>query len=118
QRTIASTGSDLWLFSGCVMDAWQRAVHADTAAVLSAAGYGVTMSRSTGCCGALAEHGGLTDLARRQAGATIGSMPGDQPILVDSAGCGAMLKDYGRLMGTDDARAFSARVFDANEWLP
>ena len=41
----------------------------------------------------------------------------DRPILVDAAGCGASLKDYGHLLGTDEARAFSARVFDVHEWL-
>jgi glycolate oxidase iron-sulfur subunit len=44
-------------------------------------------------------------------------MPGDQPILVDSAGCGAALKDYGHLLGTPDAARFAARVFDIHEWL-
>lgn len=117
RHAIPSTGSDLWLFSGCVMDAWQRSVHADASAVLTAAGFGVTMSPSTGCCGALAEHGGLTDLAHRQAAAIMQTMPGDQPILVDSAGCGAMLKDYGRVIDTDEAQQFSARVFDVHEWL-
>ena len=38
-------------------------------------------------------------------------------IVVDSAGCGAAMKDYGRLLDTDTARAFSARVRDFSEWL-
>ena len=38
-------------------------------------------------------------------------------ILVDSAGCGAEMKDYGRLLGTPAAEAFSRRVFDIHEWL-
>jgi glycolate oxidase iron-sulfur subunit len=45
------------------------------------------------------------------------SMPGDPPVLVDSAGCGAALKDYGDLLGTPEAEAFSARVYDVHEWL-
>ena len=53
------------------------------------------------------------DLAER----TMASMPGAAPILVDSAGCGAAMKEYGRLVGTPEAEAFSARVFDANEFL-
>jgi glycolate oxidase iron-sulfur subunit len=44
-------------------------------------------------------------------------MPGVAPILVDSAGCGAQLKDYGHLLGTEEAAAFSARVQDVHEWL-
>jgi glycolate oxidase iron-sulfur subunit len=45
------------------------------------------------------------------------SMPGTAPIVVDSAGCGAALKDYGHLLGTSEAVAFSKRVFDVHEWL-
>ncbi len=44
-------------------------------------------------------------------------MPGEAPILVDSAGCGAALKDYGHLVGTAEAARFAARVFDVQEWL-
>jgi glycolate oxidase iron-sulfur subunit len=47
----------------------------------------------------------------------IAACPGDGPVVVDSAGCGAAMKDYGRLLGTDEARAFSARVLDFSEWL-
>ena len=47
----------------------------------------------------------------------MGSMPGTAPIVVDSAGCGAALKDYGHLLNTPDAEAFSARVHDVHEWL-
>ena len=45
------------------------------------------------------------------------AIPGGRPILVDSAGCGAALKDYGDLLGTEEARAFAARVFDIQEWM-
>jgi glycolate oxidase iron-sulfur subunit len=44
-------------------------------------------------------------------------MPGAAPILVDSAGCGAAMKDYGHLLGTDAAQEFSRRVVDIHEWL-
>ena len=47
----------------------------------------------------------------------IASMPGDAPVVVNSAGCGAAMKDYGRLLGTADGAAFSARVRDFSEWL-
>ena len=45
------------------------------------------------------------------------SMPGDAPILVNSAGCGAAMKDYGHLLGTAEAERFAARVVDVHEWL-
>jgi len=110
----------VWLYTGCVMDAWQRHVHAAALAVLGAMGVAVTLPqpvRGGGCCGALATHAGLTDIAAGQATATMQAFPGDAPILVDSAGCGAQLKDLGHLLGTDAGRAFAARVFDLSEWI-
>ena len=63
------------------------------------------LSAEGDCCGALHIHAGLTDEARRLAERVMRSMPGDAPIVVNSAGCGAALKDYGHLLGTDEARA-------------
>ncbi|CAN5642624.1 heterodisulfide reductase-related iron-sulfur binding cluster [soil metagenome] len=108
----------VWLFTGCVMDAWQRPVHAATLRVLAAAGGEVTLpSAGAACCGALAEHAGLGDHARRLADRVIAAFPGQAPVLVNSAGCGAILKDYGRLLGTPEAERFSTRVLDVHEWL-
>jgi glycolate oxidase iron-sulfur subunit len=45
------------------------------------------------------------------------AMPPDVPVVVDSAGCGAALQDYGRLLGTREAADFSARVHDLSEWV-
>jgi glycolate oxidase iron-sulfur subunit len=116
---LEATGTDVWLFTGCVMDAWQRQVHAAVIRVLGAAGVGVALPdpRSAGCCGALHVHAGLGDAARALAERVMTAFPGDAPILVDSAGCGAALKDYGHLVGTDAAVTFAARVRDVHEWL-
>jgi glycolate oxidase iron-sulfur subunit len=115
---VAPTGGDAWLFTGCVMDAWQRDTHRSTARVLDAMGVTYAVPGSGGgCCGALHVHAGLRADAERLARDVMGSMPGDAPILVNSAGCGAALKDYGHLLGTDEARDFSARVFDVHEWI-
>jgi glycolate oxidase iron-sulfur subunit len=117
-RRLLATGGDVWLFTGCVMDAWQRPVHQAAIRVLAAAGAGVALpGRGGDCCGALHVHAGLTEPARRLAARVMASMPGPAPILVDSAGCGAQLKDYGHLLGTSEAAAFSARVLDIHEWL-
>ena len=118
RRRLASTGHDVWLFTGCVMDAWQRDIHVAAARVVAAVGVTFALPGSgAACCGALHVHAGLTDEARRLAERTMAAMPGEAPILVDSAGCGAALKDYGHLVGTPDAVAFSARVRDIHEWL-
>jgi glycolate oxidase iron-sulfur subunit len=100
------------------MDAWQRSVHEAAITVLSAAGAGVALpGRGADCCGALHVHAGLTPAARQLATRVMASMPGRAPILVDAAGCGAQLKDYGHLLGTPEAAAFSQRVLDIHEWL-
>lgn len=118
QPRLRATGDDVFLFTGCVMDAWQRETHAAVQRVLTAVGTGVAFPGAGGdCCGALHVHAGLGDGARRLAERVMGSMPGTAPILVDSAGCGAALKDYGHLLGTSEALAFSARVRDVHEWL-
>ena len=39
------------------------------------------------------------------------------PIIVDSAGCGAAMKDYGHVLGTEEAETFSERVYDISEFL-
>jgi glycolate oxidase iron-sulfur subunit len=112
------SGNDAYLFTGCVMDAWQREVHHQGQAVLEAAGVGVSPTGDrVPCCGALHSHAGLGDRARALAWRAIAELPGEKPILVDSAGCGAMLKEYGQLLGTPEAHGFSSRVFDIAEWL-
>jgi glycolate oxidase iron-sulfur subunit len=109
---------DAFLFPGCVMDAWQRDVHRAALRVMRAAGARVGLpGRGGDCCGALHAHAGRVGAARRLAKRVIASMPGDAPIVVDSAGCGAAMKDYGRLVGTPAAHAFAARVADFSEWV-
>ncbi|MCP3992160.1 MAG: (Fe-S)-binding protein [Actinomycetia bacterium] len=112
------SGDDVYLFTGCVMDAWQRQIHQASQVVLEAAGFGVVPSGDAApCCGALHTHAGLGDQARRLAEKTMANLGGDRPILVDSAGCGAALKEYGHLLGTPKAARFSSRVYDIQEWL-
>ena len=73
--------------------------------------------RGSDCCGALHLHAGRESQTRALAQRVINSMPGSAPIVVNSAGCGAVMKDYGRLLATAQAEAFSARVRDFSEWV-
>ena len=114
----SSSGADVYMFTGCVMDAWQRDVHRATQRVIESAGFGVTPTdEQAPCCGALQAHAGLTADTRSLAEKMMANLDPTTPVIVNSAGCGAAMKDYGHLLGTDEARAFSARVFDAQEWL-
>jgi glycolate oxidase iron-sulfur subunit len=115
---VVATGSDVWLYTGCVMDAWQRETHRNTATLIAMAGSTYALAGASGaCCGALHAHAGLHDDAIALAQRVMASMPGDAPIVVNSAGCGAAMKDYGSLIGSPEARRFSDRVVDVTEWL-
>jgi glycolate oxidase iron-sulfur subunit len=115
---VVSTGTDAWLFTGCVMDAWLRDTHRSTAKVLDHLDITYrTPGAGGGCCGALHTHAGLTDDARTLASKVMASMPGEAPIVVNSSGCGAALKEYGHLLRTPAAEAFAARVLDVHEFV-
>jgi glycolate oxidase iron-sulfur subunit len=118
ERPLRATGGDVLLFTGCVMDAWQRDVHRATATVLESAGFGVTPTGDRApCCGALHEHAGLAPDARRLARRAVRELGGEAPVLANSAGCGAAMKEYGQLLGTAAATAFAGRVLDVSEFL-
>ena len=118
RQPLHASGGDVWLFTGCVMDAWQRDIHLATQEVIEATGTTVRPTADAApCCGALHTHAGLGGDARELARQVISALDGDNAIVVNSAGCGAALKDYGRLLDSDEARAFSARVLDIHEWL-
>ncbi|MDA8310966.1 MAG: (Fe-S)-binding protein [Actinomycetota bacterium] len=118
QPPLAAFGHDVHLFTGCVMDACQRDVHRDTLALLAAAGSGATPTGDrVPCCGALHLHAGLAAQARQLAAEAVRALGDGRPVLVNSAGCGAMLKECGTLLGSAEAGAFSKRVFDVAEWL-
>jgi len=114
----ADPDPDVALFTGCVMDAWQRDVHRDALRVMRASGASVGLGGpGADCCGALHLHAGRVDEARRLAHRVIQAFPGDGVVVVDSAGCGATMKDYGHVLGTPEAYTFAARVRDFSEWV-
>jgi glycolate oxidase iron-sulfur subunit len=98
------------LFRGCVMDGLFSHVHEATIRTLQVNGYTVGEVPGQVCCGALHAHAGLEREARALARRNLAAF-GDSavPIVVNSAGCGAMLKEYGP--------AFAARVSDVTELL-
>ena len=108
----------MYLFTGCVMDAWQRDVHQAGQRVLAAAGFEVELTGSLApCCGALHAHAGFTDDTRAFAARMIERLDPEIAVIVDSAGCGAAMKDYGHLLGTAEAAEFAGRVVDIQEFL-
>src|SRR5216117_3929373 len=109
----------VWLFRGCIMDGLFSHVHDATIRTLEVNGYAVREAPAQVCCGALHAHAGLRDEARRLARTNVAAFGDDAtPIVVNSAGCGAMLKEYGHLVEVPaDGERFAARVRDVSELL-
>src|SRR4051794_40397937 len=110
------------LFLGCVADDMFPETNAATARVLQQNGCEVFVPRGQACCGAIHYHSGVEgpalDLARRN----IAAFDPDKfdAIIVNAAGCGAMLKDYAHLLPAADhtaAARFVAKVRDISEFL-
>jgi len=105
------------IFRGCVMDTLFRHVHEATQRTLAANGYRVIEVPGQVCCGALHEHAGDRADAEALARRNIAAFATEADfIVVNSAGCGALLKDYAHLVGSDGV-AFAARVRDVSELL-
>jgi len=94
-------------------------VHDATIRTLAVNGFAVQEIGHQGCCGALHAHAGLHTVAQQLARQNIAAFgPGTEPIVVNSAGCGAQLKAYGHLLDADPAAVrFAARVRDVTELL-
>jgi len=111
------------LLLGCVQRVFYPAVHRATVLALSAEGFEVYAPTLPDCCGALEFHGGEEPAAIRRAHQTIaafaaaGGARALDYVVVNAAGCGSAMKEYGELLDTDESRAFSARMRDVTELL-
>ena len=113
------------LFTGCAGDAFFPETNWATAAVLQKNGCEVWVPRKQVCCGALHYHGAreepARDLAARNCDAFLSGEAGVDVIIVNAAGCGAMLKEYDHLLHNtpheQQAEKFSAKVKDVSEFL-
>jgi glycolate oxidase iron-sulfur subunit len=101
------------VLAGCVMDPWFAGVHEATIELLERGGYDVVVSDGQTCCGALAAHDGAASSARRLAEANVSAFAEADVIVVDAAGCGAHMKEYGRW--ADGGEDIAARVRDVTE---
>jgi glycolate oxidase iron-sulfur subunit len=106
------------LMQGCVQRVFFGDVNAATVRVLAAEGWEVHAPRRPRCCGALQLHTGVEDEARELARATIDAYEGFDHVVVNVAGCGSAMKEYGYLFeGDERAEAFVAQVLDVHELL-
>ncbi|MCH6159133.1 (Fe-S)-binding protein [Streptomyces marispadix] len=112
------------MVTGCVQQVFFAQVNEATVRVLTAEGCDVIAPAEQGCCGALSEHAGREEEAAGRARRLIDVFePLDvDTIVVNVAGCGSALKEYGRLLADDPryrerAEAFAAKVRDISELL-
>ena len=112
------------MLAGCVQQVFFQHVNAATLRVLAAEGCEVIIPKQQECCGALMVHSGLEEgalhLARRMI-ATFEAANVDT-IVINAAGCGSTMKQYGHLLRDDPqwavrAAAFAAKCKDISEVL-
>ena len=113
------------LLSGCAQTVLDPAINEATVRLLTRHGCEVVVARGAGCCGALTHHLGeeaaALDFARANVAAW--SAAGEiDAIVVNTSGCGTMVKDYGFLLRDDAewrdrAAAISARARDISELM-
>lgn len=112
------------MLSGCVQQVFFSHVNAATVRVLAAEGCEVVIPPQQGCCGALMLHSGLEEKAIAFAKKVIATfeLVNVDTIVINSAGCGSMMKEYGYLLRDDPtwadrAARFSAKCKDISEVL-
>ncbi|HJQ23968.1 MAG TPA: heterodisulfide reductase-related iron-sulfur binding cluster [Blastocatellia bacterium] len=112
------------LLRGCVMEGLFGATNRATERVLRRNGCELVEVEAQMCCGALHAHAGQLDAAQQLARANIDAFEasGCARVIVNAAGCGAAMKEYGALLADDPqyaekAAAFSRKVKDINEFL-
>ena len=110
--------------SGCIMDQIYRDINEATIRVLTANGCEVLTPPQQQCCGALHVHAGEAQRGRQLARHNIDVFEAYDcdAIIINSAGCGSNLKEYGHLLRDEPtyaerARAFSSKVKDISEFL-
>jgi glycolate oxidase iron-sulfur subunit len=111
------------VLTGCVQRVFFSPVNAATVRVLAAEGCEVVAPKQ-GCCGALSTHAGREEESLNFARKTIDTFKdlNLDNVIVNAAGCGSTMKEYGHLLRDDPeyaerAKAFSAKVRDVSEFL-
>ena len=103
------------LVHGCVMSVMFESTNAATMKLLNRAGYDVVVPQEQVCCGALYAHGGNLRQARENAKRNMSAFAAVDTVVINAAGCGSTLKEYGHLV--PGGEHFSRKVRDITEVL-
>ncbi|MEE8342702.1 MAG: heterodisulfide reductase-related iron-sulfur binding cluster [Gammaproteobacteria bacterium] len=112
------------LFLGCIAQMVDTETHTSAIRILNQFGYGVHIPQGQSCCGALQQHDGRLQAARRLAQTNLIAFQNLEvdAILSTASGCGAQLAEYSRMGFAEprlaqQAAAFSGRVQDISAFL-
>lgn len=117
------TKTEVSFLTGCVMDVMFSDINESTINVLTKNGNEVTIPQNQTCCGALHVHAGDRDTGRKLAKQNIEAFKDSDKVIVNAAGCGCMLKEYGELFREvetewhEKAEEFAAKVVDVSKYL-
>ena len=114
---VAAPKMRVALMTGCAQKVLDPEINAATIRLLTRLGAQVVIP-DQGCCGALTHHMGrdATGFARANIAAFLAAGPIDA-IVINTSGCGTTVKDYGHLLGTNEAREVAAKAMDISEVL-
>jgi glycolate oxidase iron-sulfur subunit len=126
-KAVGERKGRIALLAGCAQQAIAPSINNATIALLNRLGIDVVIPKAAGCCGALVHHMGRHDEAladaRRNIAAWTAEINGNglDAIIVNTSGCGTVLKDYGFLLRNDpmaaEAKKISALAQDISEYL-
>jgi glycolate oxidase iron-sulfur subunit len=125
-QTFAATGERrmrVALMTGCAQKALNTDINDATIRLLRRLGCEVVIPRGMGCCGALTHHMGREADAHASAAANVAAFMAEKQaggldaVVINTSGCGTTVKDYGHMLGGEEAATVSALAMDISELL-
>jgi glycolate oxidase iron-sulfur subunit len=125
-QTFAATGERrmrVALMTGCAQKALNTDINDATIRLLRRLGCEVVIPRGMGCCGALTHHMGREAEAHASAAANVAAFIAEKhtggldAVVINTSGCGTTVKDYGHMLGGEEAATVSALAMDISELL-
>jgi glycolate oxidase iron-sulfur subunit len=111
------------LMTGCAQKALNTDINDATIRLLRRLGCEVVIPRGMGCCGALTHHMGREAEAHGSAAANVAAFMAEKnaagldAVVINTSGCGTTVKDYGHMLGGEEAATVSALAMDVSELL-
>ena len=125
-QTFAARGETrmrVALMTGCAQKALNTDINDATIRLLRRLGCEVVVPRGMGCCGALTHHMGREAEAHAAAAANVAALMAEKhaggldAVVINTSGCGTTVKDYGHMLGGEEAATVSALAMDISELL-